>query len=116
MTQQPTLVPKIQHSGIFQQCQMAGLGKARTNQKIPVAMHQKQLSPLAGCPQRLHAGLLEGFGAVYAGGCCGEHIITHPGFKEVTQNENCIGLGAGQVVLPKRQWCGARCFANADRR
>jgi hypothetical protein len=71
-----------------------------------VAVAAQHMDGSAGWLQRLRAARLEGQG---------EHVVAHPVFEEVAQDEQRVGLhGLQQARRPP--WCGAGPRSGAGRR
>jgi hypothetical protein len=84
----------VDAAGLSQGLHAGVLEKSRSDQKVAVATQKKHRYALGASAQGLGAVLFKSAQGVV------QHIVTHPGLKQVAQNEQGLGRGVGQIVLP----------------
>lgn len=83
MRKQEALATEAQHGGVAEKLGMGLVGESVTQQKIPIAMHEKNWS-LAGCGGDQGDAFSLKAGRVVGG------IVSYPNLKQVTQYEHSI--------------------------
>jgi len=89
MDQQVALPEGVEHGGVGQPVGRAGLQHVVAQKEVSVAHHDGQVALLSERPQGLDAAGFEGLVA---------HVVAHPGFEQVSQDEHGVGGGLAQVM------------------
>jgi hypothetical protein len=84
--QQRCLVPGLQDGRVSHAVGAAGLNQRLADQEVSVTDHDAQMQALACCSQHVNALSLVGLSA---------QVVANPGFKQITQYQDCISLCAG---------------------
>jgi hypothetical protein len=87
MGQQPPTPGKGQNGGVGKTPHVTGLKEVRTQQEIPIALHEVDLTSL-GC-------LCQDPGAVLLEAGRGRGIVAYPDFEQVTEDDDGLRRRAG---------------------